>query len=366
MKHLLITVASIFFATATQAQITVDINDMPIAKDSVVRYNATGFNALDFTTTGANTSWDYSALVAGTRVVDKHFDILQAPLFALATYGPFASANLKSQIWKDGQSPLNLGAAGTFINIDSTFEFYKKATNRYARTGYTIRLNGFDVPLPYDSNDVFYKLPMNFNDVDSGISVFEINTSFLSFLYYKTRQKRINYVDGWGELKLPNGYKTNVLKVKSELYAKDTVHIDTLFPFGFAINRPKTIEYKWLAKNMQAPILSVIGNEVGGTFTPTTVQFHYVIADNISDLNKVKNSINIYPNPANAYVTIQWNGTTAMQATVYNMQGQVQYSNNKMFPQSWINISGWSIGKYIIVLQNVVTKEKVTSSFVVE
>jgi hypothetical protein len=122
-----------------------------------------------------------------------------------------------------------------------------------------------------------------FGSADSSLSIFEINTPFLSFLYYKQRQKRVNHIDGWGKLKLPNGFDYDVLRVKSEIYAVDTIHIDTTISVGgipiplnqgFNLPRPKSIEYKWLAKNKQAAILEVIGTENAGTFTPTTVRYY--------------------------------------------------------------------------------------------
>jgi hypothetical protein len=353
MKKIFKLLALIAFALPTKAQITIDVNDMPIAGDSVIRYNPSATTGLNFTQTGANFTWDFTTMLGNTKNVEKHFDITQAPLLAQLTFGPFANANLKSQIFKDGQSPLNTGGgtAGSFINVDSTFEFYKKTTSRFARTGYTIRLNGIDLPLPYDSNDVIYRLPLNFGNVDSNLSVFEINSPFLSFLYYKTRQKRVNTVDGWGSLKLPNTVSYDVLRVKSELYITDTIHIDTgIVNFGFPLNRPKSIEYKWLAKGKQTPVLQVVGNEIGGTFTPTTILFDWQVFAAIQSNNN-SNELSVYPNPTNSqlFLNSKYNGL----AYLCNINGSIISTNSYTANSTQtINVSTLPKASYILLCIN--------------
>lgn len=288
----------------TNAQITIDQSDMPIAGDSTIRVNATNGASFTFPTTGANYTWDFSTLTYNNQTTNKYFDITKAPLLGLLTFGPFASNNLKSQIFMSGASPLNLGVAGNLFASDSNYEYYKKTASRYARTGYTLRLNGIDVPLPYDSNEVMYMLPVNYGNVDSGISVFEIDISLLP-IYYKTRQKRVNNVDGWGTLKLPNGYDYQTLRVKSEIYAIDSVHVDTLFPFGFSTPRPKTVEYKWLAKGLQAPVLEVSGTELGGNFTATSVKYLNKVALPICTNSASFTDFSIFPTRSTTNIYVQ-------------------------------------------------------------
>ncbi len=267
----------ISFCFSAQAQITIDQADMPNAGDSTARNTATNFTGKDFVTTGANFVWNFGDLTPGNLNKENYFPISAAPLFTQFVFNSPVNPNSKSQIFIDGQNPVNFGAAASLIplNIDSTFEFYKKTATRYARTGFSIRLNGFDLPLAYDSNDVEYKLPMNFGGIDSCLSIFEIKSQFLPFLYYNSRQKRVNNIDGWGTLNLPNGFNYQVLRVKSVLLRSDTVRIDTGFiHIGFRLPTVRTVEYKWLAKGKQTPIMEATGTENAGVFTPTTVRFY--------------------------------------------------------------------------------------------
>jgi hypothetical protein len=279
MKKILFYCA-ILSTSAVHAQITIDQNDLPAPGDQIIRHRANNFVGLDFTTTGPNSSWDFSTLTMNDSSVVDYFNISSAPFTALLTFGPLAPNNLKSQLFRNGGNPLNTGnipGANLLFNVDSTFEYYKKSSTRFAKTGYSITLNSFPVPLPFDSNDVLFALPLNYNDVDSSHSVFEINTPFLSFIYYQGDQRRTNTVDGYGTLKLPNDTTLHqVLRIKSEVLAVDTIHIDTLIlNNGFKFNRPKNVTYHWIAKGKKWPLLTASGIEIGGNLTINSVEYKH-------------------------------------------------------------------------------------------
>ncbi len=339
-------IAILFASFFANAQITIDQTDMPSAGDMVVRSLAGNFTGTNFTTTGTNFAWNFFSLDSTSGVKENYFNITSAPFTALFVFGPFGG-NASSQMYKIGGNPLNFGNIGGGLlpfNIDSTYEYYKKNGTRFAKTGYSLNLNGFPVPLAFDSNDVLYKLPLNFGNADSGISIFEIgNNPLLKFLYYNGRTKRVNKVDGWGTIVLPyNNTPVNVLRVKSEIYASDTIHIDTTVTIagvslplnqGFRINRPKQVEYKWLAKGKDLPVLQVTGTEAAGVFTPTEVR--YLFTPYPASLNNYNNqSINVWPNPAKN--SLSFSASKNIEKVMfYNFTGQIikeeKINNQKEF-----------------------------------
>jgi hypothetical protein len=129
------------------------------------------------------------------------------------------------------------------------------------------------MPLPYDKNDVYYTFPLNYQDVDTSNSQFEVDIPFLDFLYYQQKQKRTNVVDGWGRLTLPTNKSFDVLRVKSEVLVRDSIAIDTFINFDFASDRPREVSYKWLAKNLSVPVLEIIGTSTALGFTPTSIKY---------------------------------------------------------------------------------------------
>jgi hypothetical protein len=277
MKKILgLVAASLIISSSGFAQITITKDDMPLANKKVGRSNAaTVGQTNDFTLTGTNFSWDFTSLVPTTADTLKYDTISSAPIFAQAIFGLFAGAQNRSQIFGDTKNPLNFpGVVASFFPVDSAKAYYRKATASFAKTGFSIRLTGFDIPLPYDTADVIYKFPMNYGSVDSGNSAFEINTPLLAALFYRQSQKRVNVVDGWGSLKLPYSGTYDVLRVKSVVSGSDTIHVDTGFVnLGFRIPRIAEVQYKWLAKGQEEPVLTVIGTEALGTFTPSVIKF---------------------------------------------------------------------------------------------
>jgi Secretion system C-terminal sorting domain len=320
MKNFLLLTISLFLINISMAQITIDQTDMPIAKDSSVRVNASNGATFNFATTGANTVWDFSTLTFVNSTTETYSDISGAPGFTQLIFNSPFNQNAKSQIFKTGQNPLQ-SIPGLPLTVGNTLEFYKKTATRYARTGYSLNLNGIDLPLPFDSNDIEYKLPMNFGNVDSCLSVFQINSPFLSFLYYKTRQKRVNQVDGWGKLKLPNGFEYDVLRIKSTLYTVDTFHVDTFVSFGFQLPMRKTIEYKWLAKGLQAPILVASGLEIAGNWTPTTIR--YLNKNALALQDAAIETLTIEPTVANDFINIHLANKVIASVCIYDQLGKL-------------------------------------------
>jgi hypothetical protein len=326
MKKLLGIVATVLMMSSTLvAQITITKDDMPLANKAVVRAraNTTG-QTNNFTLTGANFSWDFTGLVPTTADTLKYDTITSAPFFTQAIFGAFAGVQNRSQIFGDTKNPLNFpSAVASFFPVDSAKAFYRKATGSFAKTGFSIRLAGFDIPLPYDTADVIYKFPLNFGSIDSSNSAFEINTPLLTALYYRQSQKRVNVVDGWGSLKLPYSGTYDVLRVKSIIGGSDTIHVDTgIVNFGFRIPRLTEVQYKWLAKGQEEPVLTVTGTELAGTFTPSLINFK---------LGPAPESLTQATKDA-MYAVLTASGATLYDAhnistiNVYDMQGKLLYA----------------------------------------
>lgn len=338
--------AAIGFSNLCSAQITIDQNDLPSPGDVITRHGADNFQNLDFVATGPNYSWDFSALNVVDSTSEDYFNITQAPFTSLLTFGLFAPNTTKSQIFKNGGNPLNTGTlpgASFLFDVDSTYEFYKKNATRFAKTGYSIRLNGIDVPLGFDSNDVIFNLPVTYGKVDSSHSIFEIDIPFLDFLYYQGDSRRINTVDGWGQLKLPNvATPYDVLRIKSEVYAFDSIHIDTLIiNNGFKFNRPTSIEYKWMAKGQKWPILTATATELLGNSTVSNVKYKYTPAVSpfgITDITEMKN-VELFPTKIDQGFLLRSTSKEYYSIEIISMDGKIVQNFEKVAGNSFVNTS---------------------------
>jgi hypothetical protein len=341
---------SCMLAISLQAQITIDQADLPSPGEKIVRAIHT-IDATDFTITGANHAWDFKNLMIASMDTLDYFNITSAPLFTQFVFNGF-DANLKSQMYNNSPNPLNFPSiVSGFFAVDSSYSFIKKNATRFAKTGFSLKLNGIDLPLPYDANDVIYKLPFTYASVDSSNSMFDINIPLLPFFYYQQSQKRVNTVDGWGTLLLPNfTVPVSVLRLKSELYIVDTIRIDTGFVhLGLKTPRPKQVEYKWIAKGYDAPLLEVVGTELAGNFIATNIKFFPApIAAAMNNTTK-NTDIKIFPNPATNEVHFNTNENFDVQ--IINVFGQIMFTKQQMPLDYILDTKLWPSGIYNVIMQ---------------
>ncbi|MBN4066151.1 T9SS type A sorting domain-containing protein [Candidatus Amoebophilus asiaticus] len=78
-----------------------------------------------------------------------------------------------------------------------------------------------------------------------------------------------------------------------------------------------------------------------------------ISAAGIDQLNKYSLEVKIYPNPAQDFVTVKWNGSTKTSIRVLNVLG-VEVSKIDVNEQNTaaISIQGWSNGMYLIAVDN--------------
>jgi hypothetical protein len=279
----------IFIATGTvHAQITLSGSDFPHANDLYLMSDATAFQGMDQALTGANYSWDYSLL--STTTIGQHndtiFDVSGMNLIYTIVFGDNIIAPHRSNHSRHG---MDFTLAGQ-ISITDVYNFYYNNSNDYHQSGFGAEVNGVPVPTPYTPHDRIYKYPVDFGNVDSSASGYEV--SLPNLLYYSVSKNRINEVDGWGTLITPAG-TYNVLRLKSTIYEHDSVFLDTL-GFGYGFDVPTQVEYKWLGQGEGVPLLQV--NEVGGTVTSVIYKGSNILGT--PSITKNNFAINVFPNPA--------------------------------------------------------------------
>ena len=220
----------------------------------------------------------------------------------------------------------DLGGAQVPISITEVFNYIKNSSTAYDNVGFGSNINGVPSSTQNDPVDREYEFPMNYNDNHISNSQYEITVPTIGF--YGQAMERIDTVDGWGTLDLPNG-TYNVLRVKSILNKIDTIYTSSPFPLGITIPRPEEIEYKWLGVTTGIPLLKVI--TVAGAVTQIEYQDDYVFVG-VEELNKI-NAVNLFPNPTKRHLVIDFNSkiTGNLQVVLKDIMGRnvgVVYSNN--------------------------------------
>jgi hypothetical protein len=295
-------------AISVQAQITLSGADFPHANDLYLMSDATAFQGMDASLTGANYSWDFSPL--STTTIGEHndtiFDVSGMNLVYTLVFGDNIIAPHRSNQSRHG-TDFNLAQ----ITITDVYNFYYNTTNDYHQSGFGALVNGLPVPTPYTPHDFIYRYPVEFGNLDSSASGYEV--SLPNFLYYAVNKNRINEVDGWGTLITPSG-TYNALRLKSTIFEHDSVFLDTL-GFGYGFNVPTQVEYKWLGQGEGDPLLQV--NEVGGNVTSVVYKGSNILAT--PTVAKKNFDFAIFPNPVAEHLFVDFSmlkaGTAEIQVT---------------------------------------------------
>src|ERR1035437_5011105 len=187
----------------SQSPIIIDKNDMPNPGDTLRVSNASRQYSIDFTQTGANFTWDYHDLKSTSQFVDTFLNpINTAPGYYLTFQDMIFDPNHFATIAAPNYS---FPAAIPLVNItfSESFDFFKATDNYYAKIGQGIKVNGLPTTTKFNPVDKIYQFPLQFGNIDSSQSNYEVNVPTL--YDDKNSTNRIDSVDGWGTLITPYG-----------------------------------------------------------------------------------------------------------------------------------------------------------------
>ncbi len=335
---------------AAFSQITITQSDMPQPGDTIrlsTTTDTTGLPAPAYT--GAGVTRNYSTLFPKSQTIDTFLSVTSTPLAYqfffndIILYPAYVST-----VAQAGPTPPALGP----ITIKNVINYYKDESSNYESVGYGANINAIPTSVKDDAIDVIYNFPMNYGNADSCNSSNHIGIA--SFAYYGQQQKRVNHVDGWGTLITPFG-TFSALRVKTLIYATDSIYIDTLH-FGFSAPQPEQIQYKWLANGQALPLLqineTVIANRPVYTNTVYRDKIH---AAGITSIQSLVNTIALYPNPAkeNSILNYTLPNNTEIKISLFSADGgfiQKVFEGNQFAGnhQLVINTSQLSPGIYLV------------------
>ncbi|MCC6721118.1 MAG: PKD domain-containing protein [Bacteroidia bacterium] len=262
---IIIIIQFVFWANINFAQITISSSETPSANDTI-RYSTVQMaQGVDFKTSGANKSWNFTSLNANSQDIYEFKNSTSTPYifnFGLGAIGLKMADSLGS-----GQ-----------MGLKDIYNFFKKSTGKWEAIGIGFKLSVLPLPQAgkYTNNDEIYQFPLNFNDKDS--SSFYLNIPLTAYTFsignFYRWGNRVNYVDGWGKISTP--YKSDVecLRIKSVITEIDSfaISLSGQAPINFAFPNDR-IEYKWLVKNEKIPMLEVVGSEIGGNFVAREIKY---------------------------------------------------------------------------------------------
>jgi hypothetical protein len=263
-------------STVAFSQITYNSTDFAAINDSFMVSHAINLAGFDFTVTGANMAWDYSALTPNTQEVqlweNPNSTGFKTSWCFTNNYIFTCNSQFNNNFNLATKQSEGLQIQG--YGLTNAYMHSKLATANFANKmlGANITVTGLTLPftVSYTLPDILYQFPMNYNDTYANPVnlAFDLNALGVP-LSYASVGIRSNVVEGWGALTTPFGTFANVLKMKSTLVED----ITTVVQGQTTTNTQTTISYKWFDAAYGIPVLEVTGQEVAGLWAPTATTY---------------------------------------------------------------------------------------------
>jgi len=335
------------YSFISSAQITLTNADFSDAGDTVRVSVALPDPTIDYVTTGANQTWDFSSLVAESQELLNYRDLSNASFLVQFQFGSAAATDYQATNYIENND-IPLDQIGTFlpVNITAVYGYSKNTQDSITSLGYSMEIDGFEVPIQSDTIETRYKFPLNFNDTYSsrGYTYLDMNPIYNGI--WIQHRERNSVVDGWGSITTPYG-TFDALRIKHTINESDSIYMD-LFgsPQWIGLPIPESNIYEWIANGEKEPVLriatsSAFGNE---TVTGITYRDNYLGLD--ASLDELQLDVSYYPNPVTKEVNISIEGSTA-EFEVMSLNGDI-LKTGELLPNDVINLEELPTGKYMI------------------
>jgi hypothetical protein len=312
----------ISIASFTNAQVTIQMADMPAAGSNYTMSNGITFTGIDVVGTGANYTWDFTQLGRSGQQIDSIISPAATnPLLNLFFFDYSGNVNRANLAQKGGS--FNIGAIGA----TDAYNYYYNSSTSFQQPGIGAVVGGLPMPIDYTPNDSIYRFPLNFGDLDSCFFTDTINLISTFGFFYSASHTRHNEVDGWGTLMTPFG-TFNTLRVKSTLIEVDSFYLDTI-NFGYKTPPTTTIEYKWLSPGMGLPVLQI---NTSATNTINSILYqdstHTIGVD---EIQAVISDAVVFPNPVTTRFFLKYKVLQKGDVTfeLYSAEGRRVFSNTE-------------------------------------
>lgn len=355
MKHTILFILSFICLTAN-AQISYTSGNYASGNYTIPMTTvATGLLSENFDTTGANYTWNYSALgmdVSGTRyTVSPSNSGYQAPFITqcILAGGGFTCLTKWNTLTNIGVVDLDSLDAFVFTLYD-VMTMAKKSNSHLIGNVKGLKIkdtNGLTVPIvaEYSDSDTVFNFPFTYQDSGTSYGAWGLDLASIGQnIQYKVSYDRSWKVEGWGTLITPYQTHSNVLKVKTTLDQVDSV---VFFATPLGLPR-KIVEYTWYDATFGLPVMKAEGIEVLGFTTINTVQYYDTRVVGI-DENKEAIEIKVFPNPATTTLNITTTKEKRMNYEIIDIQGKAVHPRTN---QSTIDVSNLPSGIYFLKTSN--------------
>ena len=332
------------------SQITLSNIDFADGTDTV-RMSATVDPSIDFSSTGANFSWDYSNLTPTSQLLRDYKDLSSASFFVNFMYGTSAPSVYQATNFLSS-SAIPLDQLSTFlpVTISDVYQFSKNSANSITSVGLSIDVDGNEVPFRSDTIETRYELPLNFADTynSRGYTNLDMNP-FYNAIWRQYRQRSSN-VDGWGTIVTPYG-SFDALRIDHFITETDSIYFEVSgFPLAIELPIPDSHIYEWWANGEQEPILIITTVVQGANETVTNIEYKDIYRGLDAGLSKKLIDYTVFPNPVINELNISGLNHDPTNYLVISIEGRIILRGFISKESSSIDVSSLASGNYQFVL----------------
>ncbi|NVK64683.1 MAG: T9SS type A sorting domain-containing protein [Flavobacteriales bacterium] len=339
----------VLIANFSTAQITLNNSDFADGGDTV-RMSSTTDPAIDFLSTGANHTWDFSGLVAESQTLKNYNDLGNASALVQFLFGNFAPSDYQATNMVASDA-LPLDQIGTFlpVTISEVNQVSKNSSDSITSIGFSVTVDGTEVPFRSDTIETRYKFPANFGDVYSsrGYSNLDMNPIF-DAIWIQYRQRNSN-IDGWGQITTPFG-TFDALRIRHSIQEQDSVYIGQ-FGNWISLPIPPSNIYEWWTNGQLEPILRINTSDIGGTETVTNIEYRDNYDPALAGIDELFEELSVYPNPAQDILNVEGlqPGSTYL---LVSPDGKQVLSGTIQSEMHSVSLHEMAAGNYMILVKN--------------
>lgn len=360
MKTLKLLSASLLVAFGATAQPVLNSSDFSDVNQDYV-FSTLVDLTLDYSSTGANYTWDFSTLTPTGQRWQSNRPVSEAGQLSQLFFGSFAAAAYKANYWNQAVDlPLDQLTASFPVSLDGISLFTKNTSTSINSVGYEMTVSGQGIGVKSDTIEHRYELPLEYGDNYSSRGYTKLNMNPIYDAQWIQHRGRMSNVDGWGTVQTPWG-TFNALRIHHIIQEVDSFYV-TINGNGTWIPIPVPVShiYEWRSLDDKEAVMTIKTSEVASNEVITGVEYR----DYYNGLGVENKSITVttYPNPATNNVEFSLN-SRATYLSLIDMRGQVVFQKTMDAATGNIDISNFAAGSYNLVIN---TDEGVTSTVIIK
>jgi hypothetical protein len=334
--------------TLSNAQITVTQADFANGGDTVRMSQSTDL-AIDFSATGTNYNWDYSSLVPSTQILKDFRPSSQLSLLSSFMFGAFSPTKYKATYFMEStELPLDQLSTVLPVSITDVFQFTRNTADSLTSIGYSMVVNGTEIPFKSDTIEKRYDFPINFGNTTSSRGYTNMDLNPVYDAIWRQYRQHNSEVDGWGTITTPHG-TFQALRIAHTIEELDSIYITfSGFSFWVPLAVPTSKIYEWWTNGQDEPILRINTSILGGTESVNAVEYRDVFRDLTAGLEEGVIKFEAFPNPVQSQLTIN-SKDDFNEIIIADITGkQIKAIKSDFKSQAILNVSDLSPGLYYL------------------